>query len=215
MDPDSAHKSLGGTPDIDPTASVRDSDFGRFCEVGPRTKVAESTFGDFSYVANDSDIIYSTIGRFCSIASHVRINPGNHPIERAAMHHFTYRASAYGFGDDEMEFFAWRRLHAVSIGHDVWIGHGAVILPGVTIGDGAVIGAQAVVSKDVPDFAIMTGVPARLHRFRFAPEVCASLKRLGWWNWEDARLKAALADFRRLPAEEFCAVHDPEFAAAA
>ena len=98
--------------------------------------------GDYSYVVNDSDIIYAHIGKFVSIAAHTRINPGNHPMERASQSHFTYRASAYfDDADDEEGFFEWRRSHRVTIGHDAWIGHGAVALPGRTIGLGAVVEA--------------------------------------------------------------------------
>ena len=86
---------------------------------------------DYSYVVNDAQITYTTIGKFCSIAAMTRINPGNHPMQRASQAHFTYRASAYFPGEsDDAEFFAWRREHHVHIGHDVWIGHGAIVLPG-------------------------------------------------------------------------------------
>jgi phosphonate metabolism protein (transferase hexapeptide repeat family) len=206
--PDSAGKALAREVSIDPTAQVRDTDFGVFCEVGPRTRVAESVFGDFSYIGEDGEVIYTSIGKFCSIAANVRINPGNHPLERAALHHFTYRASKFGFGPDEPEFFAWRRSHRVTIGHDVWIGHGAILLPGVTIGNGAVVGAGAVVTRDVADFSIVIGTPGKHHRFRFAPEICAGLNRIAWWNWPETRLAQALMDFRALPIEAFCAKHD-------
>ncbi len=91
--------------------------------------------GDYSYVVNDAQITYTTIGKFCSIAAMTRINPGNHPMQRASQAHFTYRSSAY-FSDtgDETEFFEWRRGHRVHIGHDVWIGHGAIVLPGRSVG---------------------------------------------------------------------------------
>ena len=85
-------KTLGTEPLIDPTAQIRDSSFGAYCEVGARTRVTESTFGDYAYVVNDSDIIYTTVGKFCSIAAHTRINPGNHPLDRVALSHFTYRS---------------------------------------------------------------------------------------------------------------------------
>jgi phosphonate metabolism protein (transferase hexapeptide repeat family) len=209
IDADSAGLPLGAAPAIDPTAEVRESEFGRFCEVGPRCRIAESRFGDYSYIANDSDVIYTQIGKFCSIASQVRINPGNHPLERAAMNHFTYRASKYGLGPDEPEFFEWRRRHRVVIGHDVWIGHGAILLPGITVGNGAVIGAGAVASRDVADFSIVIGSPARHHRFRFDPGICESLNRLAWWDWPDAALAAALQDFRTLEIAAFCARYDP------
>ena len=208
-DPDSAGKSLGVEPSVDPTARVRDVRFGEYCEVGARTRIAESSIGDYSYIANDSDLIYTTVGRFCSIAAHVRSNPGNHPLQRVAMSHFTYRSSAYGWGDDEEEFFAWRRSHPVHLGHDVWVGHGAVLLPGVSIGTGAAVGAGAIVTRDVPAFAIAIGSPARVHRYRFLPETIAALQRIAWWDWPHDRLGVALTDFRHLNAEEFCARHDP------
>ncbi len=206
-DPDS--KALGESPLIHPTASVRDSRFGRYCEVGARTSVAESRFDDYSYVVNDSSIIYSSVGKFCSIAAQTRINPGNHPLDRVALSHFTYRASAYGLGEDDADFFDWRRSHRVALGNDVWIGHGAILLPGVTVGTGAAIGAGAVVTKDVPDFAVFVGVPAKLIRFRFPPEIIAALHRIAWWDWEHARLGQALADFRSMSAEAFCRRYDP------
>ena len=159
---------LGETPLIHAGAEVRESHLGRYTEVGPRTKVVETAMGDYSYIANDSDVIYSTVGKFCSIAAHVRINPGNHPMDRASQSHFTYRASLYFSGEeDEAAFFAWRRAHAVSIGHDVWIGHGAVILPNRRLGTGAVVAAGAIVTKDVPPYAIVAGNPARVFRMRF------------------------------------------------
>jgi phosphonate metabolism protein (transferase hexapeptide repeat family) len=149
------------------------------------------------------------VGRFCSIAAQTRINPGNHPLERVALNHFTYRSSAYGMGPDDGEFFQWRRDHHITLGHDVWIGHGAIILPGVNIGTGAAIGAGAVVSRDVPPFAIVVGVPGRVLRYRFKPEIIAALERIAWWDWPHDRLAAGLTDFRGLSAEAFCRKYDP------
>ncbi len=207
QDPASASKNLGAEPDIHRTASVRDTTFGHYCEVGARSKVAECRFGDFAYVVNDSDIIYTDVGKFCSIASHVRINPGNHPVGRAAMNHFTYRSSAYGLGEDDPAFFDWRRASRCSLGHDVWIGHGVVVLPGVSLGNGAVAGAGAIVTKDVPAWTIVVGNPARVLRPRFPARVAEAMERIAWWAWDRDRLRAAMADFRGLSAEEFVARH--------
>jgi phosphonate metabolism protein (transferase hexapeptide repeat family) len=195
---------LGLEPRIDPSARVHQSTLGIYTAVGARTSMGESTFGDYSYVVNDSSIMYSEIGKFCSIAAHTRINPGNHPLWRPALHHFTYRSKSYGFTqEDDQVFFEWRREHRVTLGSDVWIGHGAIILPGVTIGTGAAIGAGAVVSKNVPPFAVMAGVPAKIIRFRFDETVQQQLLALAWWDWPRKKLEAALPDFRSMTTEEF------------
>jgi phosphonate metabolism protein (transferase hexapeptide repeat family) len=209
-------RTLSTVPLIDPTASVRDSRLGVYSEVGARTKLLEVELGDYSYVVNDSDIAYATVGKFCSIAAMTRINPGNHPMQRASQSHFTYRASAYFAGEaDEDQFFAWRRSHRVTIGHDVWIGHGAIVLAGRSVGTGAVIAAGAVVTKDVTDYAIVAGNPARLVRRRFPDSVAERLQRLAWWNWSHDRLHAALSDFRSLAVSEFLDKYEGASAVAA
>jgi phosphonate metabolism protein (transferase hexapeptide repeat family) len=195
---------LSEQPRIDPTAHVRQSTLGAWTSVGARTTMAETSFGDYSYVVNDSSIIYANIGKFCSIAAHTRLNPGNHPLDRAALHHFTYRSESYQLGpSDDAAFFDWRRSHKVTLGHDVWIGHGAVILPGVTLGTGAAIGAGAVVSKDVPPYAVVAGVPAKIIRYRFDARMQEALQRIAWWDWTRDQLTAALPDFRALSIEAF------------
>ena len=195
---------LGREPLIHDGASVLRSTLGVYTEVGQRTKLVEVVFGDYSYVASDSDLIYAKVGKFCSIAAHVRVNPGNHPMDRASQSHFTYRASRYfPDADDEKAFFDARRSRAVTIGHDVWIGHGVIVLAGRTIGTGAVVGAGAIVTRDVAPYTIVVGNPARPVRPRFDPETAAALQRLAWWDWDHARLRAALDDFRGLPAADF------------
>ena len=207
-------QALSEEPAIHPTAHVRDSELGAWTAVGARTSIAESTMGDYSYIVNDSSMIYTEVGKFCSIAAQTRINPGNHPLERIALHHFTYRSRSYQLGpEDDQDFFQWRRDHKVTIGHDVWIGHGAIILPGVTIGTGAAIGAGAVVSKDVPPFAIAVGVPAKVIRFRFPQEIQDTILELAWWDWGREHLAEALPDFRSLSVEAFLARHSRREAA--
>ncbi len=197
-------KTLSTRPSVDPTATVKDCSLGAYCEVGARTSLLETVMGDYSYVVNDSQIAYTAIGKFCSIAAMTRINPGNHPMQRASQAHFTYRASAYFPGEaDDAGFFDWRRSHAVTIGHDVWIGHGAIVLPGRSIGTGAVVAGGAIVTKDVPAYTIVAGNPARIIRRRFPEAIAERLSALAWWNWDHDMLRSALPDFRQLAVEDF------------
>jgi len=199
-----AGKALSPTPLVHPSAHVQDSRLGAHPEVGARTILTEVTMDDYSYVVNDSQITYASIGKFCSIAAMTRINPGNHPMQRATQAHFTYRSSAYFPGEaDDAEFFAWRRKHHVQIGHDAWIGHGAIILPGRNVGTGAVIAAGAIVTKDVPAYTIVAGNPGQIVRRRFDEHTSERLIALSWWNWSHDMLRKALPDFRNLGVEAF------------
>ena len=204
-----AGKMLSVEPTIDPTAKLHETRLGAFCEVGARTILQDVMMGDYSYVVNDAQITYATIGKFCSIAAMTRINPGNHPMQRASQAHFSYRASAYFAGEsDEAEFFEWRRGHRVHIGHDVWIGHGAIVLPGRSVGTGAVVAAGAIVTKDVAAYTIVAGNPARMIRRRFAEPITSRLAQLAWWDWDHEALRRALPDFRQLAVEEFLAKYE-------
>lgn len=203
-------RKLGVEPTIHETATVSQSTLGRYTEIGDRCRIDEVEFGDYSYIERDGSIWCATIGKFANIAASVRINATNHPMWRATLHHFTYRAPNY-WDDAEVDmdedFFAWRRSNRITIGHDVWIGHGATVLPGVNVGNGAIIGAGAVVSKDVAPYKIVGGVPAKLIRERFPKEIGERMDKLCWWDWDHAKLRTALDDFRALEADAFLTKH--------
>ncbi len=185
------------------TAVLCGTTLGKYTEIGQDSELYDVQLGDYSYVCERCHIMYAHIKKFVSIAQHVRINPSNHPTWRASQHHFTYRASKYGFGEDDATFFAWRQEHAVTIGHDVWIGHGAQIMPGVSVGTGAVIGAGAIVTKPVPPYAVVAGVPAKIVKYRFPKSIQDALLDMAWWHWDHTKLQSALPDFQQLPLEAF------------
>ncbi|MDQ0472052.1 acetyltransferase [Labrys wisconsinensis] len=195
-------------PLIHPSAVVTDSKLGRYTEVEEGCRIAETELGDYSYAMQHCQIWCSRVGKFANIAASTRINATNHPITRASLHHFTYRAGDYWpDASDEEDFFSNRRENAVVIGHDTWIGHGVTIIQGVTVGDGAIVAAGAVVARDVAPYTIVGGVPARKIRNRFAPEIGERLRALAWWDWDHATLRAALEDFRNLSVEAFLEKH--------
>jgi phosphonate metabolism protein (transferase hexapeptide repeat family) len=199
---------LSETPLVHPEAAVTRSTLGRYTEVAEGVVMLDSALGDYSYLMRFCDVANATIGKFANIASFVRVGATDHPMERASQHHFLYRSADYwDDAENDAAFFAHRAGRRADIGHDVWIGHGAMVMPDVTVGHGAVIAAQAVVTKDVAPYTVVAGVPAKPVRRRHAPEIAERLIALGWWDWDHARLRAALADFRSLPAEAFLEKH--------
>lgn len=198
---DKIAQPLTEEPTIHPTCKLREAKVGSWVSLGANTSMHEASIDDYSYTAGNVSIAYATIGKFCSIANSVRINPGNHPQWRVTQNHLTYRRARYGFGEDDQEFFQWRRDHHCTIGHDVWIGHGAVIMPGVKVGIGAVIGTGAVVTKDIPDYGVAVGVPARVIKYRFPEDVATKIKSTKWWNWDRVTLEQRFDDL--LNMEQF------------
>ena len=198
-------KRLSEAPTIHPDASVVDCRLGAWTEVGKDTVMKSTEMGDYSYITQGCHVVWTTIGKFCSIANQTRINPGNHPTWRAVQHHSVYRAEAYGLGEDDHEFFAWRKDNWVTIGHDVWIGHGVTVTAGVRIGTGAVIGAGAVVTANVAPYTVVGGVPAREIKRRFSQAQADALQEIAVWDWSRDVYKAALPDIRRLDIDAFIA----------
>lgn len=198
-----------GAPRVHGSATLRNASLGRFTEVKERVQLLDSTLGDYSYIERDAEAIYAEIGKFCAIAAATRINALNHPTGRISQHKITYRPNEYFTGAKlDKGFRAERMEQKVVIGHDVWIGHGSIILPGITIGHGAVVAAGAVVTKDVPPYAIVAGVPARFVKWRFPPEISVRIIALGWWEWEHDRLAQAVDDMRALSVEAFLAKYE-------
>lgn len=145
------------------------------------------TIGDHSYCSTGTVLFNgTTLGRFCSIGYHVQIGCPEHPLEFLSTSPSVYRKSRAARHVD------WPKddiLTPATIGNDVWIGSSAVVLQGVRIGNGAVVAAGAVVTKDVPDFAVVGGVPAKLIRKRFQPELESKIAESKWWEREISEIE--------------------------
>lgn len=191
-------------PFLHPDCEVTDTQFGRYVEIGRATRLAHSEIGDHSYCDRWCDIANTQTGKFSNIAASVRIGATDHPMEKASLHHFHYRAGDYFDGaEDDADWFALRRSRRTVIGHDTWLGHGAQVRPEVTIGHGAVVAGGAIVTRDVAPYMIVAGIPAKPLRRRFSESIGARMEELAWWDWPHDRLHASLKDFQTLPAEAF------------
>mgnify|MGYP000500256374 FL=1 len=129
------------------------------------------------------------IGKFCSIACGAKFlfNSANHTLSSLSTYPFPLFFEEWGLEKKDVTN-AWDNKGDIIIGNDVWIGYEAVILAGVTIGDGAIIGTRAVVTKDVPPYTIVGGVPAKPIKKRFSEETISALLEIQWWNWFEKRI---------------------------
>jgi virginiamycin A acetyltransferase len=157
------------------------------------------TYG-WAYDQVDSNIIdrNTTIGRYCSLARSIRIINRNHPLNFKSMHSFFYNPTLQVCNGQEARI----EYIPLTICNDVWIGHNAIVLPSVrTIGNGAVIGAGAVVTKDVPDYAVVAGNPAKIIKYRFPEKKIESLLKSKWWEKPIEEIKKSLNEYTQ-PYEE-------------
>lgn len=146
----------------------------------------------YHYPVNHDKLI---IGKFCSIACGAKflLTSANHTMRSLSTYPFPIFFEEWGLKKEHVTA-AWDKKGDIVIGNDVWIGYEAVIMAGVTVGDGAIIGTRAVVTKDVPPYTIIGGIPAKVIRRRFSDDEIARLLELKWWDWpaEEIRRKISL-----------------------
>ena len=158
--------------------------------------ISNSKIGKYTSIGRNTKITHTEIGSFCSISWDITINAIEHPYDRLTMHAFPYLPS-YGFVEQRESFYK-----KVIIKNDVWIGANVVIMPGITIGNGAIIGAGAVVTKNVQDYEIVAGVPAKHIKFRFEQDIINKLLKLKWWEKDISKIKQNINLFKKQISDE-------------
>lgn len=168
-----------------------DSTLGKGVKINKGVRLGSCSIESYSYIATNSILERTSIGNFCSIAADVVSGMGTHPLNFISTYPGFYSKNPSGaiwLGGD----FPTDEFKRVLIGSDVWVGTRAIIMGGVSIGHGAVIGAGCVVTKDVPPYAIVGGIPSKIIKYRFSSEIIELLIKSEWWNLHIDLLKKAV-----------------------
>lgn len=153
-----------------------------FCEIG-----------DYTRIRHFSTVYYATIGKFSTISKNVRIGIGQHPTNLLSTNLIFYRRNP--ITNKWVKPIDFIEYEPISIGNDVWIGEAAMIMGGVKVSDGAIVAARSVVTKDIPPYAIVAGVPARVVKYRFDQETINRLLEIKWWNLSEHEITNKLSAF--------------------
>jgi len=154
--------------------------------------INNSKISSYSYIGRNCIVQNTEIGKFCSIANDVFIGLGKHPVEHFSTATIFYKHNNtlnISLVEKDLDF---EEYETIKIGSDVWIGARAIILDGVKIGHGAVVAANSAVTKDVPPYSIVGGVPAKVIKYRFNDDKIEKLLRSKWWNWEINKIKTQI-----------------------
>lgn len=172
-------------------------------KIGIHTSVSGSVIGRNTYIGNNSRLSSCKIGRFCSIASNVKIVASTHPssvfVSTSPSFFSTLMQNGQSFVDNNKfnELLSIEGYEAI-IGNDVWIGENVIVKGGVRIGDGAIIAMGSVVTKDIPSYAIVGGIPAKIIKYRFTEEQIKKLDEIKWWDKSDSWLQNHVDEFENI-----------------
>lgn len=164
-------------------------------KVWAHCKLFHTSVGDYSYIGPNSRLVYTHIGKFCSIAGNVYVGMGKHSLNYISTSSL-FTAEINGTRRSWVKNTVYEEYERVTIGNDVWIGARAMIIGGIKVGDGAVIGAGAIVTKDIPPYAVVAGVPAKVIRYRFSQEQIDALLAHPWWNLPEEQLRERIELFQ-------------------
>lgn len=171
--------------------SIKNCILHKTVKVGQRSNLLDVNIGKYSYVGRNNNITNTIIGSYCSLGTAVTIGGGLHPLDRISTSPLFYDAgndwkTSRFIADDNTEIEQVKTF----IGNDVWIGDNTYIKAGKHIGDGVIIGSGSVVTHDIPPYAIVAGVPAKIIRFRFSEEVIEKLLNSKWWEMDESYIES-------------------------
>lgn len=148
-------------------------------------EINNSEIGEYTYIGPLTYVNKCSIGRYCSIGQRVLIGMNEHDMTEISMHHLLSEPN------HDVEHMTRKNIE---IGHDVWIGGNVVVRRGVKIGNGAVIGSSAVVTRDIPDFAIAVGNPAKIIKYRFSNDLQKEILKSKYWDFEPNKAKKIIRE---------------------
>lgn len=172
--------------------------------IGKRTNIRKAKIGFGTYIGENCLLNNVKIGRFCSIGNNIRIVLGNHPLNYVSTHPFCYTTI---FEKEGLYFKNIKKFDDIlrldedkvlEIGSDVWIGDNVVIFGGVKIGDGAVLGTGTIITKDVPAYSVIVGIPGKVLKMRFSQNEIEFLEKLKWWNKDKEWLEKNIDKFSNI-----------------
>ncbi|MCO7177101.1 CatB-related O-acetyltransferase [Sporolactobacillus kofuensis] len=192
-----AHYNVPNTCKIYPSRSVKGITCEGYNTIAKTAQVYNTVLGYGSGISNESIFLNTLIGRYTVLAPEIKVITGQHPTGKFVSVHPSFYSlkKQYGFSYtdrqkfEEFKFADNERNFSVVIGNDVWIASSVLLMEGISIGDGAIVAAGAVVTKNVPPYAVVGGIPARIIRYRFEPNEIDFLLNLKWWDKDEKWIK--------------------------
>jgi acetyltransferase-like isoleucine patch superfamily enzyme len=196
-------------------AYTRNTKFGGRNIVRENVIIRDSDIGFATTINADTKLIKAKVGNYCSIGHNVRNGLGNHPTSQFVSTHPAFylpRKNRLSYTQEELfhdhKYVDSSKKFYTKIGHDVWIGNNVSLFDGITIGNGVIVGAGAIVTKSVPPFAIVAGVPAKILKYRFSAEQINLIESVQWWEKSEEWIKNHIQIFINI--DVFCSFFNNE-----